>query len=494
MKSIPWLAAVMLVAAWPAAAQKKTQPAAKAPAAAVAQSPWQLEHVEAPREIGLGTMTVNVWAQFARRDGMKPVDACVLVLRDKRGQEQRVEMKAVDGAFGGASEEVVASVDTYAWVEDAAHPWEIQARSGDEAPSLVARGAIRVKPRIATPDLVLFDARGMVHPWVGSGAGGFTPGPPVEAGLPGGPPVVVDFDRDGLPDLAVPTRSGDIALLKNQGNGVLETIRTIQSTQDLAACALADVDGDERVDLVTAGIGGLVEIHSDLAPNPTASMSLRGAPDCLEIANVDGKGNPEICVGLLGVTAGEVHVFQQSAEGWQVSTILTPGTGGRGRVRALRRVPAESGRGDDLLVLSASGGTGALESWGRAADTQTEPGLLTGVRLAGEPIGLVSGRFQGKAAPPVRIVLVRAGEGAELIAIGADGAPRPVGAFDAAPQSMVALDLDADGDDDLATAADDLRLWINLGGRGFREAGESPYLLETPAVALTSGSLDERVP
>jgi hypothetical protein len=197
---------------------------------------------------------------------------------------------------------------------------------------------------------------------------------------------------------------------------------------------------------------------------------------------------------LLGVTAGEVHVYREGAEGWQISAILQPATGARGRIRALRRVTAESGRGDDLLVLSASGGTGSLESWGRAADTQTEPGLLTGVRLAGEPIALVSGRFQGKAAPPVRLVLVREGEGAGLIAIGADGAPRPVGRLDSVPKAMVALDLDGDGDDDLATAADDLRLWINLGGRSFREAGESPYLLETPAVALASGSLDERVP
>lgn len=491
MKSIPFFASVVLLAALPAAAQKKSQPAAAPPAA---PSLWELEHVEAPREIGLGTMTVNLWAQIARRDRTKPVDSCVLVLRDKKGKEQRLDMKAVDGALDGAFEEVVASVDTYAWVEDASHPWEIQARSGDEAPSVVARGAIRVKPRVATPDLVLFDSRGIVHPWVGSGAGGFTPGAPIEAGPPGGSPVVVDFDRDGLLDLVVPTRGGSVALLRNRGNGLLESLRTIESTQDLAACALADVDGDGRVDLVTAGIGGLIEIHSDLASTPTESLALRGTPDGLEIANLDGRGNPEICVGLLGLTAGEVHVYRGGAEGWQLSTILMPATGGRGRVRALRRVPAESGRGDDLLVLSASSGTGALESWGRAADTQTEPGLLTGVRLAGEPIGVVSGRFQGKAAPQVRIVLVRAGDGAELIAIGTDGAPRPMGRFDSAPQAMVALDLDADGDDDLATAADELRLWINLGGRGFREAGESPYLLEIPAIGLASGSLDERVP
>jgi hypothetical protein len=90
--------------------------------------------------------------------------------------------------------------------------------------------------------------------------------------------------------------------------------------------------------------------------------------------------------------------------------------------------------------------------------------------------------------------MVHEGRGAELIAIGADDVPRKVGSIDKAPEAIVALDLDGDGDDDLATAADDLRLWINVGGADFREAGESPYLLEHPVIALSSGSLDERIP
>ena len=107
---------------------------------------------------------------------------------------------------------------------------------------------------------------------------------------------------------------------------------------------------------------------------------------------------------------------------------------------------------------------------------------------------MACGRFLGPGAPPVRIVLVREGRGADLIVIGKDDVPRRVGWIDEAPRAVAALDLDGDGDDDLATAADDLRLWINVGGSQFREAGESPYLLESPVVALESGSLDERVP
>jgi len=63
--------------------------------------------------------------------------------------------------------------------------------------------------------------------------------------------------------------------------------------------------------------------------------------------------------------------------------------------------------------------------------------------------------------------------------------------MDAEPAAVCALDLDGDGDDDLATGGEELRLWINVRGRDFREAGESPYPLEARVVALAAGRLDE---
>ena len=482
-------AIVFAALAAPLAAASGEPPAAPAPEA------WELRHVEAPREIGLGTMAVNVWAEVTRPPGSGAVVSCVLVFRDERGLETAVDMVPVDGAYDDATEEVVATVDTYTWVRDGAHPWEIRASADGVSPAVVARGAIRVKPRITTPDLVLLDAHGFVHPWVGSGAGGFTPGEPLDAGMAGAAPLVVDADGDGLPDLCVPMRTGVVRILESRGNGRLVPGRTIPCGADLVACATGDLDGDGRPDLVTVGAGGLAEIHLGLSESADAALPLGLIPECVEIADLDGDGLGEIYVGLLGPASGEVSVIRRTSEGaWDVVGALSPPEGGRGRVRALRRVPGPPKQGDELVVLSVTGRSGALESWGRLADTQTEPGLRTGVRLAGEPTDLVVGRFLGASAPLVRIALVRQERGVDLIAIGPDDVPRRVGTLDAAPDGVVALDLDGDGDDDLATAADDLRLWINLGGRGFREAGESPYLLETPVVALTSGSLDERLP
>lgn len=478
------LAALCLAAA-PAAAQT--------PAAGGAD--WELRHVEAPREIGLGTMAVNVWADVSRADGAVPIEGCTLVFKDDRGGENTVDMTALDGAFDGPAEEVVATVDTYAWAGDGAHAWEIRARAAGEAPFVIARGAIRVKPRIATPDLMLLDARGVVHPWVGSGAGGFTPGEPLDAGMPGAAPRVVDANGDGLADLCVPMRNGVVRILQNRGNGRLEPGRSIPCGPDLVACATGDLDGDGSPDLVAVGAGGLLEIHLGLAESADAALPLRFVPECVEVADLDGDGKGEIYAGLLGQNAGEVHVVRPGKDGvWAVARVLSPPEGGRGRVKALHRVPGPPKKGDELLVLAGGPRSGTLESWGRLADTQTEPGLRTGVRFAGEPTGVVSGRFLGPGAPLVRLVLVRQERGVDLITLGLDDVPRRVGHVEAVPGAIAALDLDGDGDDDLATAAEDLRLWINLGGRGFREAGESPYVLEIPVIALASGSLDERLP
>ena len=56
------------------------------------------------------------------------------------------------------------------------------------------------------------------------------------------------------------------------------------------------------------------------------------------------------------------------------------------------------------------------------------------------------------------------------------GAPRVRGRTETEPAAAVALDLDGDGDDDLATGGEELRLWINVRGADFREAGEEATL------------------
>lgn len=481
----------LIAAAWTlaaATASGQTIGDAPAPPPAPAGGAIVLEHVEVPGEIALGTMSVRVWANLRAPETAEAIDGASLVF-DDGDAAGTVEMEPVDGAFDSDEEEVVATVDTYAWVRDGAHEWRLRASAAGAAPEIVGQGAIRVKNRIATPDLVLFDNRGSAQAWIGSGAGGFAPTATLESGLPGFPPALADADGDRLLDVVWPTTSQGVVIWKNRGGGRFEPMRTLHLGTDTAAGAVGDVDGDGRPDLVTAGVGRTLEIRSGLDDPPSFSAPLTLAPEHVAIADLDGDGKPEICLALLGLEDGEVQVWSRDKEaGWLPRGRLEPPPGGRGRV--LRLSPAPGGA-PGLMVLSGNEKEGTLESWGPPADTESESGPVcrTRYRLSDEPIELVAGRF---AEDLPWVLLLREGAASVLYGVRERDGIRRMGSLEGVPGSVAALDLDGDGDDDLVTGGGDLRLWINVRGREFREAGESPYLLDASVVALVAGNLDER--
>lgn len=128
------------------------------------------------------------------------------------------------------------------------------------------------------------------------------------------------------------------------------------------------------------------------------------------------------------------------------------------------------------------------------ADTESRHGIvcLGATRFAGPLASLAIGKLSG--TDDTILAAIRRESGAALFAIGEDGIPRSSGQLPQAPRAMALVDLDADGDDDLVTAGEDLRLWINVRGESFFEAGESPYRIGAPVVALFAEDLDERKP
>jgi hypothetical protein len=476
----------MIAAAAPVSGQ--TIGDAPAPPPAPAGGAIVLEHVEAPGEIALGTMAVRVWAALRLPRPEAALAGASLVFGDGDAAGT-VEMRALDGAFDSPEEEVVATVDTYAWVRDGAHEWHLSARASDRGPEIVGQGAIRVKGRISTPDLVLFDNRGGAQAWIGSGAGGFTPATPFESGPPGFPPVLADADGDRLPDVIWPTATAQsVVIWKNRGAGRFEPFRTLPLDAEPVAGAVADVDGDGKPDLVTVTSARALEIRSGLDDPPVFAAELTLAPERVAVADLDGDGVPEICLALLGLQDGEIQVWtRDAAAGWLPTGRLEAPPGGRGRV--LRMIPAPSGAG--LIVLTGDETEGRLESWGPPADTESESGPVcrTRYRVSGEPVELVAGRFAEDAG---WLLVVREGSRSGLYGVRERDGLRKMGSLDGVPGTVGVLDLDGDGDDDLVTGGADLRLWINVRGTDFREAGESPYLLESPVAALVAGNLDER--
>jgi len=459
---------------------------------APAAGTFALEWIEAPAEIGFGTMAVNVWATVAG-SGPEPLAGAILAWTGADGEQQRTEMRPVDGAFDSAREEVVGTVDTYAWRSTGRREFEIRVAGAGGVETKIGAGALDVKDRISTPDLVLLDERGVAHPWLGSGAGGFTATEDLATGA-ASRPIVADVDGDGLSDLTLPGGFGEVYVYRNRGAGRFEAGRSIAVGAQVADAVIGDLDGNRFPDLVTVASDRSLEIRLDLADAATQAATLPLVPELLELADLDGDGRTEIVVALLGMESGEVQVWTPTgpkSATWVPTMRLPPPTGLRGRVVDLAWV-APAG---PLCLASSSSGEAVLESWGPPADTRpgSEPVLLATTSVPGEPLALVPGRF-GREGAAACLVAVHGLETTTVWELRDGEAARRLQIDGSDPVAFAALDLDGDGDDDLVTGGDEIRIWIQLEVGDFREAGESPYLLDSRAVALLAGSLDERGP
>lgn len=453
-----------------------------------------VEHVEAPTEIALGTMAINLWARVSHPGSREPITGVELVMSGD-GRKQTITMAPLDGAFDSTLEDVVGNVDTYTWVRDAAHEYEIRATTASGVSDVAARGVIRVRARITTPDLVVFDASGTAHAWIGSGAGGFAPGQSIAAGVCVGTPWTGDLDGNGLDDVLCPTERGRVEVFRGRAAGKLELDAGVDvGGAVVVAIAIGDVDGNESPDLVSITSDRMLEIRQDMSDVPTHSAMMTLLPETLALADLNGDGIDEIYVGLLGLSEGEIQAWTRVGDDWAPQKRLKAPTGSRGRIHKLVR--ARTGAADRLFVLSAPAtGEGILESWGSAADTESDWDPTPRGRFAvpGEALEVLSGRFRGQETDSW-VAVVSDGRTTTLFGIREGEPARLLGELDKAPNAFAVMDLDGDGDDDLVTGGEDLKLWINVQGEAFREAGESPYLLEQPVTALASGSLDERRP
>jgi hypothetical protein len=270
---------------------------------------------------------------------------------------------------------------------------------------------------------------------------------------------------------------------------------TLAAGAPIVDVTCGDVNGDAKTDLVAVTTEPGLEIFLSGRTESEAFHPLQLHPEWVELADLDGDGSPEICVALLGLEAGNVEIWaregESSASFASLGTLPAPPGGSRGRVRGLLQLREGSAAHDRLLVLSSESGEALLESWDGSADTEAErkPACRSAVRVAGIPVGIAAARCGSEVTC---LLCVQRGTGASLLSVAEGKPPRRLLTLEDAPTALVAVDLDGDGDDDLVTADSELRLWINIRGEHFREAGESPYRLDSAAVSLLAGDLDER--
>jgi len=465
---------------------------------ATPQPAFIVDHVEAPQEIGLGTMAVNVWVRVgAAHEGATIGGVAIKVLSANAGEpELRIEMRPLDGRFDSVIETAIATIDTYRWIKAGTRQFEILAREPAGTEEAVAKQSIRVKPRLEASDLLLLDGAGRAHAWIGTGAGGFTAGETFLAGVPSGRPRTIDWNGDKRMDLVVSAQRGDINVLENQGGGRFDVLSQTACASPAMDAAPGDFDSDGKLDLVAVTEENTLEIHFSANEDEPQISSLNADAELLEVADLDNDGVPEIYVSLTGAGESDVQVWTRSGKNeWSPSLRLPSPPGGRGKIVALLVHHDRRTRRARLLIASASSAQGLLESWGVGADTESRRGIvcLGATRFAGPLATVATGKLAGQNDDAI-LAAIRRESGAALFSIGEDGIPRSSGQLSTVPRAMALVDLDADGDDDLVTAGEDLRLWINVRGESFFEAGESPYRIGAPVVALFAEDLDERKP
>ncbi len=290
-------------------------------------------------------------------------------------------------------------------------------------------------------DLVASDGGNDLTAWIWQPANGrFAPQPIVlgSGGSLSSPTSVVaaDFDGDGNVDLAATNGGGnDVAVFQQIGGASYDlsaadvVLGSPLATPGLAGIAVADLDGDGDLDIVSANPGSNnLAIFEQLSPSVFAS-------------------DPAVVLGSSSDTNGP------------------------------RAVVAVDLNGDGLIdIASANAVGGTVAVFLQAQDGfHPDADFVLGAGLIGAPVSIAAGDFDGDG----RMDLVTANSSGNSLALflqpaGGFASVTPVilgsGATTKNPSQILAVDVDRDGDVDLVcvnTAGNNVAVFLNPGNGAF---------------------------
>ena len=280
-----------------------------------------------------------------------------------------------------------------------------------------------------------------------------------------------DLIGNGRPDLVVANNcgsdpscssAGSATVFLSNANGTYQVASTILLGKGPVAVALADLNGDKKLDLLAVNRTDKTLMvllgNGDGTFGKAQSYTLAGSPRALFVSDFNGDGNPDLAIAMdcgqeTCSQAGTVDIWLSHSDGslTELNSYpvgYSPVSIAGGNLR---------GTGDlDLIVANACGSDGACKSSGTAT-------LLAGdgtgkftrsedIELGASPSSIAVGALT-RSGLDVAVALRGSNQIAVMHANSSEGFSTPVTyAVGSAPSALVIADLNGDGNQDVAVA------------------------------------------
>lgn len=312
------------------------------------------------------------------------------------------------------------------------------------------------------PDLLTANYVGTVGVLLGTGTGTFLTAITYNVSNGVSSVAVADVNGDGKPDLLAATIMG-VGVLLGNGDGTFKTstnYRTSTNGGPTTSVAVADVNGDGKLDLLATNFGDrsagvlLGNGNGTFQTAVTYSTGGNNNPNAIAVADVNGDNKLDLLTASTGVSVGAVGVLLGNGNG-TFQTVASYVVGIVGRGTTLTGVAVADVNGDskpDLLASNSSDSVvGVLLGNGAGSFSYGTPSVFA-TGLAPAAVAVVDVNGDGKLDA---ITADNAGSSASVLLGNGNGTFQPAVAYRNSSYQLLGLavgDVNGDGKPDIITA------------------------------------------